>query len=140
MDLTKAVHFSARSPQGFRASLKGVACSVAVVIGISLSIAEASNSEASIVHIKSLADYQLTNKQYQCHNEIIFRESAWNINAKTGSHYGYYQGRSIYLKGAPADIQFWWYWYYVTHRYGITKYDEPNYCKALLHLKTRGWQ
>jgi len=137
------VHFSARSPEGFRASLKGVACSVAVVIGISLSIAEASSSEASIdatKSIKVLADKQLTDKQYDCHNQIIYRESRWNINAVNGSHHGLYQGRSKSLKNSSPDYQFWWYWYYVTNRYGITQYDEPNYCAALHHLKTRGWQ
>ena len=143
MDLTEAVHFSARSPQGFRASLKGVACSVAVVIGISLSIAVASRSEASIdanKALKSLADYQLTNKQYKCHNEIVYRESRWQIDAINGSHIGYYQMRNKHIKGKPYDYQFWMFWHYTAKRYGITKYDEPDYCKALHHLKTKGWQ
>jgi hypothetical protein len=143
MDLTKAVHFSARSPQGFRASLKGVACSVAVVIGISLSIAEASSSEASIDANKSLrllADKQLTKKQYSCHNQIVFRESRWKIDAVNGSHYGYYQMRNKHIKGKPYDYQFYMYWHYVSKRYGITKYDEPDYCKALNHLVRKGWQ
>jgi hypothetical protein len=141
--LTEAVHFSARSPQGFRASLKGVACSVAVVIGISLSIAGADRVEASIdatKSLKSLADYQLTFKQLSCHNQIVFRESSWKIDAVNGSHYGYYQMRNKHIKGKDYDYQFWMYWYYVAHRYGVTQYDEPDYCKALHHLKTRGWQ
>ena len=145
MDLTGAVHFSARSPQGFRARLKGLARSVAVVIGISLSIASMPRLEASEVQLKSLAAKQLTDKQYKCHNEIIHRESRWTIDSvgnKSGKKqvYGYYQIKSEYVKGKPYDVQFWVYWYYVTHRYGITQYDEPDYCKALLHLKTRGWQ
>ena len=143
MYLTKAVHFSARSPQGFRASLKGVACSVAVVIGLSLSIAGASSSEASIdatKSVKTLAAKQLTDQQYHCHNQIVYRESRWKIDAVNGSHHGLYQGRSKSLKNSPADYQFWWYWYYVANRYGITQYDEPNYCAALHHLKTKGWQ
>jgi hypothetical protein len=143
MYLTDSVHFSARSPKGFRASLKGVACSVAVVIGISLSIAGADRSEASIdatKALKSLANKQLTDKQYECHNEIVFRESTWKIDAINGSHHGYYQIRSKYVKGKPYDWQFFAYWYYVSKRYGITKYDEPNYCNALHHLKTKGWQ
>jgi len=141
--LTEAVHFSARSPKGFRASLKGVACSVAVVIGISLSIAGADRSEASIdatQSLKSLADYQLTFKQYSCHNQIVFKESTWNIDAVNGSHYGYYQMRNKHIKGKPYDYQFYMYWHYVSKRYGITKYDEPNYCNALRHLNTKGWQ
>ena len=143
MSFTPSVHFSARSPQGFRASLKGVACSVAVVIGISLSIAEADRSEASIdatKALKSLADKQLTFKQYSCHNQIVFKESTWKIDAVNGSHYGYYQMRNKHIKGKPYDYQFYMYWHYVSKRYGITKYDEPNYCNALRHLNTKGWQ
>jgi hypothetical protein len=145
MDLTKAVHFSARSPKGFRASLKGVACSVAVVIGISLSIAEASSSEASIDATKSLrvlANKQLTDKQYNCHNEIVYRESRWKIDAVNGSHHGYYQMRTESMKNKPYDYQFYIYWYYVSKRYGFDKDnpDLPDYCSALKHLKTRGWQ
>jgi hypothetical protein len=148
MYFKRLVHFSARSPQGFRASLKGVACSVAVVIGISLSIAGASSSEASIDATKSmklLANYQLTDKQYKCHNEIIHRESRWKIDAvgnKSGKKqaYGYYQIKSESIKGKPYDYQFWMFWYYTAKRYGITQYDEPNYCASLHHLKTKGWQ
>jgi hypothetical protein len=143
MDLTALVHSMARAPQGLRASLKGVACSVAIVSGITMPIAGAISPEAQIMptkSVKALANYQLTDKQYLCHNEIVYRESRWNVAAKNGSHYGLYQGRSVSLKGAPADYQFWWYWYYVTNRYGVTEYDEPNYCVALKHLKTRGWQ
>jgi hypothetical protein len=143
MDLTALVHSMARAPQGLRASLKGVACSVAIVSGITMPIAGAISPEAQILptkSVKALANYQLTDKQYLCHNEIVYRESRWNVAAKNGSHYGLYQGRSVSLKGAPADYQFWWYWYYVTNRYGVTEYDEPNYCVALKHLKTRGWQ
>jgi hypothetical protein len=133
----------ARAPQGLRASLKGVACSVAIVSGITMPIAGAINPEAQrmpIKSIKQIANYQLTDKQYNCHNAIIYRESRWDLSAVNGSHYGLYQGKSVSLKGAPAEYQFWWYWYYVTNRYGVTKYDEPNYCNALHHLRTHGWQ
>jgi len=29
---------------------------------------------------------------------------------------------------------------FLAHRYGVTEYDEPHYCNALHHLKTKGWQ
>ena len=145
MKLTALVHFFARSPQGFRARLKGLARSVAIVIGISLSIAQASSSEASIdatKALKSLADYQLTFKQLSCHNQIVFRESSWNIDAINGSHYGFYQMRNKHIKGKPYDYQFYIYWYYVSKRYGFDKSNPelPDYCSALHHLRTRGWQ
>ena len=136
---------SARSHQGFNSRLKGVARGLAVVIGLSLSIASIDRSEASIVPLKALANKQLTDKQYHCHNEIIYRESRWKINAignKTGTKqtHGYYQIKSESIKGKPYDYQFWIYWDYVASRYGLTQYDEPNYCIALEHLKTKGWQ
>jgi hypothetical protein len=136
---------SARSPKGFNSRLKGVARELAVVIGISLSIAGMPSSEASIVPLKQLANYQLTDKQYKCHNQIIYRESRWQIDAignKSGTKqtHGYYQIKSEHIKDKPYDYQFWMYWYYVAKRYGVTQYDEPNYCNALNHLIRRGWQ
>ena len=133
----------ARAHQGLRASLKGEACLLAIAIGISLSIATPLDAEAnnlSIKYVKDLAKEQLTDKQEACHHEIVFRESSWNPKAKNGSHYGLYQGRSKSLKNASTVKQFWWFWHYVAHRYGVTEYDEPNYCGALHHLKTKGWQ
>jgi hypothetical protein len=125
-----------------------LARSVAVAIGILLSIATPLDVMASNMptkSIKSLANKQLTDKQYLCHNEIIYRESRFDINAvgnKQGTRqtHGYYQIKSESIKGKPYDYQFWIYWDYVSSRYGITKYDEPNYCVALHHLKTKGWQ
>lgn len=139
---------SARSHQGFNSRLKGVARELAVVIGILLSIASMPRLEASIVptkSLKALANYQLTDKQYQCHNEIVHIESRWKIDAVgnlsgTKQTHGYYQIKSESIKGKPYDYQFWIYWDYVTSRYGQTKYEEPNYCKALHHLKSKGWQ
>jgi len=147
MDLTALVHSMARAPQGLRASLKGVACSVAIVSGITMPIAGADKVEAQNLPIKSLAAYQLTDAQYLCHNSIIYIESRWKINAignKSGHKqtHGYYQMKSESIQGKPYDYQFYMYWYYVAYRYGFDKaYPElPNYCAALKHLRTRGWQ
>ena len=87
-----------------------------------------------------LANKQLTDKQYRCHNEIVYRESRWQKDAVNGSHHGYYQMRTESMKDKPYDYQFFVYWYYVFSRYGYTEYDEPNYCLALKHLKSKGWQ
>jgi len=134
---------SARAHQGLNASPIGLARVVALAIGISLSIATPLDAQASnqaIRYVKDLAEYQLTDKQEKCHNEIVYRESRWDYRAINGSHYGLYQGKSKSLKNASTVKQWWWYWHYVTHRYGVTEYDEPNYCNALHHLKTKGWQ
>jgi hypothetical protein len=99
-------------------------------------------SEAQLVPIKVLANKQLTDKQYKCHNQIIYIESRFDINAVNGSHYGYYQMRTKSVKGKPYDYQFYIYWYYVANRYGFDKSNPelPDYCSALHHLRTRGWQ
>ena len=139
---------SARAHQGLNASPIGLARVVALAIGITLSIAmplDAQASNQAIQQLKELADYQLTDKQYACHNEIVHRESRWDYKAignKSGTKqaYGLYQMKSESLKRSTPIKQFWMYWHYVAHRYGHTEYDEPNYCGALHHLKTKGWQ
>jgi hypothetical protein len=143
--LTCSVLLRLEAFKGFRARPKGAARSVAVAIGILLSIAMPLDVMASVDATKSLkvlANKQLTDKQYRCHNEIVYRESRWDINAVNGSHYGYYQMRSESMKDKPYDYQFYIYWYYVSKRYGFDKDnpDLPDYCSALKHLRTRGWQ
>lgn len=143
MLLTRSVHSRLEPIKGSERAASRIARSVAIVIGISLSMQATAVGQGSIdpyTNIKELADYQLTDKQYDCHNEIVFKESSFRIDARNGSHHGYYQIRNEKLIDAPYDYQFYFYWKYVQHRYGITKYDEPDYCKALHHLKTRGWQ
>jgi len=133
----------ARAHQGLTPGRLRVARGVAFVIGISLSIPMAdadSGSISPIYSLKELADIQLTEKQEYCHTQIVYRESRFNRFAINGSHHGYYQGRTTYLIGKPDDVQFYWYWSYVSSRYGVTDYDEPDMCKALKHLKTKGWQ
>ncbi len=89
----------------------------------------------------------LSKEQYLCHNEIIYRESRWNHRAVgniggTKQAYGLYQMKLKSLHTSTHVRQYWKYMYYVIHRYGLTdgKAKDPNYCKALHHLKTKGWQ
>ena len=138
----------ARAHQGLNPNRNAVVRGVALAIGISLSMAtpvDAGASNQAIRYVKELAKYQLTDKQEKCHHEIIYRESRWDYKAignKSGTKqvYGLYQMKTESLKNSTTIKQFWMYWHYVTHRYGVTKYDEPDYCKALNHLITRGWQ
>ena len=139
---------SARAHQGLNASPIGLARVVALAIGISLSIAMPLDAQASNKQIqwaKQLAKEQLTDKQELCHHEIVFRESTWNYKAVgniggTKQTYGLYQMKVDSLKHANSIKQFWMYYHYVGYRYGWTEYEDPNYCGALHHLKTRGWQ
>jgi len=133
----------ARAHQGLTPSRHRVARGVALVIGISMSIpmSAADNGSIEPIHsVRQLADIQLTEKQESCHNAIVYRESRFNRYAVNGSHHGYYQGRTTYLINKPDDVQFYWYWTYVSSRYGITEYDEPDMCNALKHLRAKGWQ
>ena len=141
--LTSSVLSRLEPIKGSHRAATRIARGVAIAIGISLSMAmpvDAQATNQAIRYVKQLADYQLTESQELCHNEIVYRESRWIPDAKNGSHYGLYQGRSKSLKNASTVKQWWWYWYYVGNRYGWTDKDEPNYCKALHHLKTKGWQ
>jgi hypothetical protein len=143
MYLTCLVLLRLEAFKGFKAGRLRLARLVAAVIGILLSIAMPLDVMASIdatKSIKTLANKQLTDKQYKCHNQIVYIESRFDINAQNGSHYGYYQMRSKSMQDKPYDYQFYVYWYYVGKRYGYTEYDEPNYCKALQHLQRKGWQ
>jgi hypothetical protein len=140
----------ARAHQGLTPSRLRIARGVAIVIGISLSIVRPIESQANdlvIKEIKSIAKTTLTHKQYLCHNEIIYRESRWNHRAVgniggTKQAYGLYQMKLKSLHTSTHIRQYWKYWYYVVHRYGVvdTKTHDANYCKALHHLKTKGWQ
>jgi len=134
--------------RGSARARKGRARVVAIVIGTALfmSIAPVSGaSNQAIRYVKDLADYQLTEKQEKCHHEIVYRESRWNYKAignKSGTKqvYGLYQMKTKSLKNSSSIKQFWMYYHYVGYRYGWTEYEDPNYCKALHHLKTKGWQ
>ena len=140
--LTWPVHSRQEPIEGSDRARKGVARWVAGVLVGSLCLLSTQTLEAQLVpkqNIKALANKQLTDKQYKCHNEIIYRESRFNIDAVNGSHHGYYQMRTESMKDKPYDYQFYIYWYYVSKRYGLD-YEIPDYCKALHHLKTRGWQ
>jgi len=141
------VRSTARALQGLSAGRSRLAREVAVAIGISLSIAaplEASATDQAIKEIKAIAQFTLNDKQYKCHNEIIYRESRWDHKAigntnGTKKTYGLYQMKIESLRVASPIRQYWKFWHYTIHRYGSVDKD-PNYCKALNHLITKGWQ
>ena len=134
--------------RGSTRARKGAARVIAIVIGGALFMSIAPVSEGSIdatKYVKQLAEYQLTDRQYDCHNEIIYRESRWNFKAIGNLNgikqtHGLYQMKIASMKNAHVELQFWKYWGYVMHRYGVTPLDEPAYCVALDHLKNKGWQ
>ena len=103
--------------------------------------AEALTIKKSIITVtpKSYAKALLNdNKQYKCIEQLYTKESNWNPLARNGSHYGIPQLRnSIMLSKNPlqqVDLGV----KYIAHRYGTTN-GVPNVCKALQHLKNKGW-
>jgi hypothetical protein len=83
-------------------------------------------------------------KQYECILELYRRESNWRHDAvgnKSGTKqvYGIPQLKNeIMLTKTPIQqtalgIK------YIRHKYGVTVDQVPNACKALHHLKTKGW-
>lgn len=128
----------------------GIARAVALLSFTGLAITMSSGAEGLELNtskelVKYVANKQLSDIQYKCHNEIVYRESRWNDKAignigGTKQAYGLYQMKIASMRNAHVELQFWKYWQYVSYRYGVTTLDEPNYCVALAHLKNKGWQ
>ena len=119
-----------------REPLRGVARGVLVAIGIALCIMPDAGGSKPMQYIsyKQYAYYALDYnlKEFKCLSILYGKESAWNPNARNGSHYGIPQGRSVYLSTLNGYEQIQWGLDYIGHRYG-----EP--CVALEHFKRKGW-
>lgn len=74
----------------------------------------------------------IDDKQYQCFSALIFAESRWNINAKSGSHYGLGQMKNAKYRELDGYRQIDWSIRYCRTRYG-------SMCNAYRHLKAKGW-
>ena len=81
-----------------------------------------------IYALKKLRDL----KQFNCLLKLYSKESAWNVLAINGNHYGIPQGKSEWLRNQGGYVQVDW---------GI-KYNKARYhsmCGALNHWKRYGW-
>ena len=116
-----------------------------LAFGIRLFINESPTTEtAKAVEVKAfdIREYiknHLSLSNYQCLDTLATKESNWNFKAKNGSHHGFMQGRSEWLATATPEQQYDWSSRYVAHRYGVTEYDEPDFCAALNHWKVHSW-
>jgi hypothetical protein len=98
------------------------------------------NKSIDTVTPKYYAKALLNDKtQYKCINELYYRESRWNPKARNGSHHGIPQMRNDIMLSKTAIEQVALGVKYIRHRYGTTVDGVPNACKALHHLKTKGW-
>jgi len=132
----------ARSHQGFRASgLSRIACSVAIAIGISLSIGAEPLDEPSIDPItpKEYIRLLLPSKEALCLIKLYGKESAFdtkaigNLNGRIKT-YGIPQLKNPIIKDLSAHKQIDYGIKYVKHRYGT-----HGACKAWTHWKVKGW-
>ena len=93
------------------------------------------NAATSLDHYKLyLHSKIISEKQYKCAYYIAHIESRWNYKSSNGNHYGLFQMKNnkVRYMNAYQQIDLWS--KYVAHRY------KGNYCLAMHHLKTRGWQ
>ena len=132
----------ARAPKGLRASLKGVACLVAFVIGISLSIGATPADSAPIKTIdpKTYIRFNYEHKQAMCLIKLYGKESAFNpkaignLDSPTKSYvYGIPQLKNAIIKDMDAIGQLNYGFKYLKHRYS----NQP--CQAWKHWLDKGW-
>lgn len=130
---------TARALQGLRASLKGVACLVAIVIGISLSMPMQSLEAGSIdaIDSKQYIKFHYSKDEALCLIKLYGKESAFNPRAVgnlNGSRqvYGIPQLKNPIIKDLSANKQIDYGMKYIKHRY-----DTP--CSAYAHWLKKGW-
>ena len=127
------------SREALRGAFRGGLCLSLVVLALASNTLFATTSNAYplkreqqdwvLVAMNHLVDLEET----QCWVELIWRESTFNPLAVNGSHYGLAQMRSLYVKKLKPRQQVKLHLKYLDHRY------KGSACKALHHLKTKGW-
>ena len=101
-----------------------------------LSVINMSPAEASkdIDLLKLYAHSRIVDyKQFQCFNQLITKESNWNINAINGSHYGLGQMKNPKYRNLDGYRQIDWSLRYIKARHSGSS------CKALSHFLSKGW-
>lgn len=136
LQLAERIRRSARARKG---KARGV---LAVAIGGLLCImpnAGSSDIDApkQYIDFKTYSFYLLdwNKEQHICLLKLYGKESAWNPEAKNGSHYGIPQGRSEYLARVDGYKQIQWGLKYI-HNHRLY---QGNTCKAWQHWIDKGW-
>ena len=120
----------------------GLARGVAMLIGIAVCLTTTAHApDVKDITPKMYLRVQLTMKNYKCATALIGKESAWNHRADNGSgHYCYIQLANTKYKNLDPYTQLDWANRYTSHRYGLTKHGQPNWCKSYKHWKRYRWQ
>ena len=140
--LDMAGTLTARALKGLRASLKGIARSVATVIGISLSLpmSVADNGSIDAIEPKSYIRLNYDSSESLCLIKLYGKESAFktdaigNLSSPSKSYvYGIPQLKNPIIKDLSAIEQINYGMKYIDHRYdGLP-------CKAWKHWIDKGW-
>jgi hypothetical protein len=133
---------TARALKGSGRAAKRIARTVAIVIGISLSIPMSVADSGSIEAIdpKRYVHLALPKKEAICLSRLIGKESAWNhqaignLSSPTKSYvYGLLQLKNPIVKDKSPIEQIHFGLKYIDHRY------QGNACNAWKHWKDKGW-
>jgi hypothetical protein len=138
--LDMAGTLTARALKGLRASLKGVACLVAIVIGIALSIgaSPAESGSRKALDPKTYIRFNYDSSESLCLIKLYGKESAFNpraIGNLSGSKqvYGIPQLKNPIIQHLSAIEQIDYGMKYIAHRYdGLP-------CRAWKHWLDKGW-
>lgn len=120
MYLTEALRSSRsqRAPEAGSSRGRYVLWGVLCLSAVSLQSAEAKQVSTTDMY-KLYAHSKIVNyKQFQCFNQIITKESRWNVSARNGSHYGLGQMRSTHYRDLDGYRQIDATIKYITNRYG----------------------
>ena len=140
MDLTGAVRYKSLASACARLLATAMLAIGGVLFINESHITETAEAvEVKDFNIKEYIQSHLTSNTYKCLDTLATKESNWNFKAVNGSHHGFLQGKSQWLATANEEQQYDWSSRYVAHRYGVTEYDEPDFCAALDHWKAKGW-
>ena len=99
--------------------IKSESLLIIVVIIIALQGSNTAHAASSIDALKLYAHSRIINyEQFQCFNQLITKESQWNINAVNGSHYGLGQMRNPKYRKLDGYSMIDWSIRYIKGRYG----------------------
>ena len=102
-------------------------------------------SVKSRITFKQYAKHKIQSEdQWRCLDRLYHLESRWRTDAVgnlKGTHqvYGIPQLKNKIIKDADGYTQINYGLKYIQHRYGVDHFGYTNACKALKHLKTKGW-
>ena len=140
--LTRLVLSRLKPIKGLERAASRIARSVAIALGISMSlgIAPADGGDIRAIEPKEYVRLVLDKREAICLSRLIGKESAWNtqaignLNSPTKSYtYGLLQLKNPIVKDKDAITQIHYGLRYIDHRY------QGNACNAWNHWLRKGW-